>query len=319
MTATLEDIEKFKASFPKQLEEFIEKKKDDLGELNGWRIESIDFEINKRLALKSENKQIFFYIKTMPQEMDVKDKYELRVFIRKICNEAGFKKSKARVEPLSSEIIEKVRSGDPEAWQIWVKRHEEKILGYAKKLTAYTPTILNEEDYANIAFAKLYSIIAAGELKEKMDPQSYVGRVLTGLTNSRNLIKYHQQSKNYPWQEMPHSDFAETPYVDLAEELRVRLPVIFNAAKEHMSSKQQEIFSIIQQEENKNTLQELATKMGVTKMRISQQLQKIEEAIKKAANELAEEEPHKYEDVAVFIHSIDKANENVCRHKGRTR
>lgn len=299
-------LEECKALFDQKFREFLERRKNDIGEnRSAWRIVTISFS-NKRLH---REKQIVVKITqnnhpsialTYNNDWPVHpaDRDALRSYIENAITHAGFVICNDR---LSSATIEGVKNRELEAISAFHQKHSNALQRRAEKGLRYygmvRRSLKEPEDIVSEVFLRL--LTSSSQAKKQ---HSHINlNIRNECHPGRAFRKMHRRESS----RNPDMDFDAIPAREQKDpdvpDFADALPDILEATRTRLTPKQKEVLDIILSYEAERddrsldeykplTMEAIARQLGVTRERIRQQMEKIAQACIKTAEEMGHEE-----------------------------
>jgi len=288
----IEQLNRFKDGFPEQLDSFVERRTGEIGNPGDWKV--------RFQAITSEHLQVVFQHKIdrtrtisfvasgIPEDLSVDEEVGLRLYVNEICAQRGIEPHRPHMSRLGSDLMDRVRTGDSEAWATFARKHARKFDELARRLLDRDklPSLLDGEDIVNNAMFKILCSARSHKRQTSTSPEPLIRRAIYRevINHSRSPVKLRRESAggdDYEWLE------GRPEYDERLEIMERQLPIILAKAKTLMTPRQREVLDAIVANENEGgslELGELAEKkLHISKARVYQHLDKIAEIIHEAA------------------------------------
>lgn len=301
VTEQKDSLTSCKTTVCERLEQFLNERKDAIGNPYEWTLHNINFGNAPYVQFKKDTQYLTFTLPKGLSDIADADKGDLRIYLRALIADSGFSVPPVRPH-LSPHILNAVKAGNKEAQGVFFARHLPKWRCHADKRLTPDTSIANAGDVVNdtiLGFLNTYDRDQHGE------PQPYILQgILMNVTMANNPRRkgYRLESGiGEPDTIVAPSD-ANTQ--EFQEALHEQLPRVIAQAKEKLTERQEAVLDhILEHSDPPHTLKQISKESGITAERVRQHMQKITAALYEAAKEEGCEE------ALAAIHWLKTANE----------
>lgn len=341
--ASQEDIEAWKQDFLTRLDAFMKNRANEIGDPAGWKVSALTLKRygpslkTPKLEMKNSvsKEGIAFSVSVAPDHCTPGERLALREYAYRACAERGFAIPNARIAPLAPEVMEGVRKGNHDAWNIFVGKHLPgftRNADYLLRSGGDSPTLLEPEDLVSAALMEVFRKCRNGNWNPDLHPQSIIYRNMARLVSPRTCHSRHPRRQSGDGSE-DFGNIVQPEYDGLREVLESQLRSVLEKTKKRLRDRiDPEKGNIVLSHQNallsqiiynwavgneSLTLKELGKKLDLSQERARQLMNGLTQEIKETARLLADDNPE-YEAISVVIdHLVRRAAKHHRSQKSR--